>query len=270
MLLLKPLHIVALAGVLIIGACSEDKLTTIQSGQTSQSVIDAAIDQAVANPNRPDADTADDAKRKPGDVLKFAGVKPGDIVVEMEAGGGYYTELLSRAVGLDGQVIMINPAFFDNYMTPETIPNRLGETGERLLNVTLFKTDFDDLPTESGSADVVTWFLGPHELYFYPTPEVNFGDIDKTYAQIFRVLKPGGSFVVLDHSAPAGAPETTGNTTHRIDPMIIKMAAEKAGFVFEAESDVLRNADDDLDAYILDPKVRRQTDRFLHKYRKPN
>ena len=82
-------------------------------------------------------------------------------------------------------------------------------------------------------------------------------------------LKPGGTFVILDHAAPAGSPETTGGAVHRIDPAIVKTLAEAAGFKLVEESDILRNPDDMYDMSVFDPQVRRRTDRFLLKYQKP-
>ena len=227
---------------------------------------EAALAAALASHMRPDEDKADDAARKPGAVLAFAGIAPGMNVFEMEAGGGYYTEIISRIVGPEGSVIMQNPESFDAFLG-DAIPKRLAD--DRLANVRHTKTNFDNLDAEDASADVVTWILGPHEMYFTPSDGVTLGEVGPTYNEVFRVLKPGGSFVVLDHKSAPGSPETTGGTLHRIDPDIVKELAVAAGFVLAEESDVLANADDDYSMSVFDPKVRRNTDRFLHKYTKP-
>ncbi len=221
--------------------------------------------EALANPNRLDEDWADDEMRKPAEVLRFAAVKPGMTVFEMEAGRGYYTELLAYLVGPDGEVVMQSPEEFG--FLREAIEARLADN--RLPNVRLSQTLFDDLDAEDGSVDMVTWFLGPHELYFAPTGVDTLGDVDKAYGEIHRILKSGGTFVILDHAAAPGAPNTTGGTIHRIDPAIVKGLAEDAGFEFVAESNILRNSDDDHTMSVFDPAIRRQTDRFLLKYRKP-
>ena len=225
----------------------------------------AAVEAAIANADRPETDVERDELRKPGDVMAFIGVAPGDTVLEMEAGGGYFTEILPAYVGNEGTVYMQNPAAFDAFLGDSLEPRFA-----RWENVEYVKADFDEIPLESRSVDIVTWFQGPHELWY--TPEGGgklVGNPAASFPEILRVLKPGGSFVVLDHTAPAGAPATTGGETHRIDPQIVRDMAEEAGFVLIAESDLLDNPDDDLDANVFDEKVRGMTDQFLMRFEKP-
>ncbi len=243
--------------VIGLNACSKDR-----TQQGSFTNVHAA---AIANEDRLAGDRADDAFRKPGKVLKFSGIGPGMTVFEMEAGSGYYTELLSHIVGPEGKVIMQNPASFDSFVGDD-VKTRL--LNNRLRNVVLSKTNFDKLDATDNSIDVVTWILGPHELYYKYNGE-SLGDADQTYAQIMRILKPGGTFIVLDHAAPDGAASTTGGTTHRIDPAIVKASAGKNGFELIEQSHALRNADDNREMQVFDPSIRRQTDRFLLKYKKP-
>ena len=209
---------------------------------------------------------ADDALRKPAEVLAFAGVEPGMKVFEMEAGRGYYTEILSRILGPKGSLIMQNPAAFDSFVG-EAVADRLKDG--RLANVRHVKCDFDELKAGDASMDMVTWFLGPHELYFAPAGVDNLGDEDGAYAEAFRILKPGGYFVILDHAARPGAPKSTGGETHRIDPAIVKALAGAAGFELVDQSDLLRNPEDKYELGVFETEVRRKTDRFLLKFRKP-
>ncbi len=264
------------AGMLVVGAalalasCSPQQGTP--AAKTPPASPAAAADStalaraAVANPARPEKDRTDDAARKPATVLAFAGIAPGMTVLEMEAGSGYYTELLSRMVGPKGHVIMQNPAAFDKFLG-ERVAARLA--GGRLPNVRLSKTKFDHLDAPDGSVDVVTWFLGPHELFYTPKGGDSLGDPKTSFAEIFRVLKPGGILVVLDHAAAAGAPSSSGSTLHRIDPAIVKTLAQDAGLVRVDQSSVLANPDDDHSLMVFDPKIRRKTDRFLLKFKKP-
>lgn len=226
----------------------------------------SAIAAAIAHSARPADDLADDASRKPADVLAFAGVEPGMRIFEMEAGRGYYTEILSRAVGPAGAVIIQNPPAFESF-AGAAIDRRLRD--DRLANVQLTRSNFDDLKADDGAVDIVTWFLGPHELYFMPAGVEDLGDETRAYGEIMRVLKPGGYFVVLDHAAPPGAPKSTGGDTHRIDPAIVKTLAGAAGFELVDQSDILRNPNDQYALGVFDLDVRRKTDRFLLKFRKP-
>lgn len=245
------------------GAADEVKVAAEDIGNRG------AVMMAIQGLDRSEADKADDEIRKAAEVLQFTGIMPGMTVLEIEAGGGYYTEILSGMVGENGKVYHQNPAPFDAFMDPKDVEARFGEDGKRLGNVTRIKSNFDVFDVPDNSIDVATWFLGPHELFFTPDDGNTFGSPDASYAEIFRVLKPGGKFIALDHAAAAGAPETTGNSTHRIDPGTVKSRAEAAGLVLTKSSNALANAEDDLEKNVFDPTVRRKTDRFLHMYVKP-
>lgn len=219
----------------------------------------------LTHPDRPADDFEDDRSRMPAEVLAFAGLKQGMTIVEIEAGAGYYTELLSHGVGPEGKVYMQNPLSFDGFFG-DAIKIRLAE--DRLANVQAVRTNFDALTVADNSADIVTWFLGPHELWFRPdgAPEDAFGNPQQAFAEIARVLKPGGSFVVMDHAAPAGAPAESGSDIHRIDPAIVVQLAEAAGFALVDSSDILANPNDDGTVSVFDPSLRRMTNRFIYKF----
>ncbi len=221
---------------------------------------------AVANAGRLEADRAEDERRKPATALQFFQIAPGMTVFEIEAGAGWYTELLSHLVGPDGSVVMQNPAGFRAFVG-EQIDARLKDG--RLANVRQSLSNFDALDSADASIDVVTWVQGPHELYYLPSDGATLGDPDTSYAEIFRILKPGGVFAVIDHSAPPGAPTSTGNTLHRVDRAIVVSMAEKAGFTLEAESDFLANPEDTRTIGVFDPAIRGRTDQFALRFRKP-
>jgi predicted methyltransferase len=222
---------------------------------------------AFAKDDRPESDYEQHEIRKAREVLAFSGIGEGMTVIDMEAGGGMYTEIFSKTVGNDGTVYMQNPPLFDGF-AGDAIKARVADN--RLPNVRQMRTAFDTLPAADGSVDVVTWILGPHELWFYPedAPQGVLGDPDKAFDEIARVLKTGGHFIALDHRAAPGSPPETGGTTHRIDQAIVVEAAAAAGLELVAESDVLTNAEDDYDKNVFDPSVRRRTDRFLLKFEK--
>ncbi|MDZ4760138.1 MAG: class I SAM-dependent methyltransferase [Alphaproteobacteria bacterium] len=265
-LLLAGLSLIALASA----ACSEPAETPAPAPAAEViAPAPAAPDYAalLTAGTRPVADAADDAARKPVEVLAFSKIMPGQTVLEMEAGAGYYTELLSGAVGPSGKVIMQAPAEFEGFYK-DGLAARLLDN--RLANVTFSASHFDKLDAADGTVDVVTWFLGPHEIYFKPENAPNgLGDPAGTYADIFRVLKPGGYFVVLEHAAAAGSGTEVGGTLHRIDPAHVKAAAQTAGFVLDEESPLLANPEDDHTKGVFDESIRRRTDQFLLRYKKP-
>lgn len=260
------------AGLLILAGCASKSDTPLppadappppmmQAGQADE----AAINAAIVDPDRPQTDVERDDLRKPGAVIEFMGLQPGDTVLEMEAGSGYFTQIFSHYVGADGMIYMQNPAAFDAFLG-DSLETRL----DGLDNVDYVKSDFDEMPLEDASVDVVTWFQGPHELWYTPeSGEKLVGNANAAFPEIMRVLKPGGQFIVIDHTAPAGAPKSTGGETHRIDPQIVRDMAEETGFVLIAESDLYENPDDDLNANVFDEKVRGMTDQFLMKFEKP-
>ncbi len=220
----------------------------------------------LAAEDRPEADRALDPMRKPLEVMEFIGLQRGWSVLELEAGDGYYTELFSRAVEPAGVVYMQNPVEFDSFLG-DSVEKRLADN--RLRNVRVLKSDFDEVPINSETAQIITWILGPHELWFQPDnkPE-GFGDPLETFSRLKDMLTPNGQLIVLDHAAAPGTPETSGGTTHRIDPAIIIDLAEQAGLGVYKQSDILRNPEDDYEKPVFDPDVRRKTDRFLISFKR--
>lgn len=234
------------------------------AAETSPPAADYAA--IVASPDRPEADRGSDDNRRPAAVLGLIAPQPGDTILEIEAGGGYFTELFSRAVGPDGKVYMQNPAAFDAFLG-DAVPQRLDG---RLANVDYIRSDFDAFGLPDGSVDIVTWFQGPHELWYRPeNAPAGFGNPERSFAEITRVLKPGGVFVTIDHVAPAGSPPATGGDTHRIDPAIIRRLAEGAGLTFRESSDLLHNPDDSGLTNVFDPAIRGRTDQAILIFERP-
>lgn len=220
------------------------------------------IEALLSHSARPPADRADDAARKPAEVLAFASIAPGDSVLELEAGRGWYSEIVSRIVGSEGLLIAHYPPEF-TYGGP-AFKERTDAGGLRNTRITV--SHFDKLDVGDASVHRVLWFLGPHELYYTPKDSPGLGDVAATYREIARVLKPGGEFIAMDHAAEPGAPTTTGQTIHRIDPAHVIAAAEAAGLKLVGRSDILANPDDDRTAMVFNPTVRRRTDQFLFRF----
>jgi predicted methyltransferase len=217
----------------------------------------------LSSPARSEADKKDDEARKPAAVLEFAQIRPGDTVLEMEVGRGWMTDILAAAVGPTGKVITQNPPEF-TYSGPALATRR---AAGRLPNVEETTSHFDELKVADHSVDKVLWVLGPHELYFKPPNSNGLGDPVKTFAEIKRVLKPGGKLVIMDHAADAGAPASIAQTLHRIDPALAMKMATDAGFKVEAKSDILANPSDDRTKPVFNNTIRRHTDQFLWRFK---
>jgi len=222
---------------------------------------------AVQNQGRSNADRTLDAGRKPAAVLEFFGIAPGMDVLDMFSGGGYYTEMLSNVVGSEGSVIAHSNQAYAQFVGEEAT-NRYAN--DRLPNVKILMAENDALEMPNGAFDAVMMVLAYHDIY-YISPENGWPRIDgpALVAELFDALRPGGFVGVVDHYASAGSPRETGNTLHRIDPQIVIEEMEAAGFVLEARSDVLRNMSDDHTLHMGAPEIRRQTDRFVFRFRKP-
>lgn len=234
-------------------------LAVSANAQSSADLVAAAL----AHGDRPSADAADDGRRMPLEVLSFAGIGSGMNVLDMEAGGGYYTEIMSRTVGASGSVTMQNPPAFESF-TGDADDNRAAS----LANVTLTITNFDELAVPDNSMDLVTWILGPHELWFFPAENVSLGDPEKAFQEIARVLKPGGRFLAIDHHAAADSGPEVGGTLHRIREDIVREHATAAGLNVIRSSNLHVNENDPLDNGVFDPSIQGKTSKFVVLYEK--
>jgi predicted methyltransferase len=228
----------------------------------------SAIPVSIASKDRPKEDIEQDAWRKPDVVLEYLGVKPGMRALDYLAAAGYYSELISRIVGLKGGVIVYNNPRYANFVG-DKLPQRFANN--RLPNAQVVTLPTKDLKLVPNSLDVVLFVQSYHDLYWHPKEDLEpFGDPIKITTDLFRALKPGGVVVVLDHSAKAGEkPKNTADIFHRIDPQVVKDDFVRAGFVFDSESKALRQPDDTLTKSVFDPAVRHKTDQFMFRFRKP-
>jgi predicted methyltransferase len=227
----------------------------------------ANIRTAVDAPSRPAQDRALDAGRRPDQMLAFFGIKSGMKVGELFAGGGYTTQLLSAAVGPDGTVYAQNPVF-----PPER--KQIGDAFQarlknpQLKNVAAISKSYDAddlLGAPDGSLDAVVTNMNYHDLVLFKA------DREKINGAVFKALKPGGEYCVVDHSARAGS-GANDVKLHRIDEDFVISEVEKAGFKLAAASSALRHPEDDR-TWVTNPKgagARRGTsDRFMLKFVKP-
>ena len=221
---------------------------------TSDADQRAAAERVIANPIRTEQDRKTDAARKPIDFILFAGVRPGMRVLDVSAGGGYTSQLLALAVGPGGTVYAQTPR------PGETLTKRLADHPQS--NLVLVTRPFDDLvPEDAPKLDLVTLVLNYHDISYLPV------DRARMNARIFAALKPGGRYVIVDHSGRPGTGITEGRTLHRIDEAVVRDEVRKAGFVLDAEGDFLRNPADARDDSSGQPRV--PTDKFVLRFVKP-
>ncbi len=232
------------------------------------SELPAHIKSALTHPDRPAEDLTRDVGRKPGEILTFAGLKEGMTVVDVNSAGGYYTEILSRAVGETGKVYAQNDPTYRSYLTTEQMEKRYGSG--RLPNVSVLDTPSDPITAEPNTIDLITIMLAFHD-YYYKTEarNNNHADVDSVVASLFAITKPGGHVVVIDHVGPDEGDPDLWNTLHRISPKLTQQLFERAGFKLVKTSNALENPNNPSDLSPFDPKFRGQTNRFIHLYQKP-
>ena len=243
--------IAAAAGVVLVGAAASAAPVTKQR-----------VDAAVADPGRPDTDRAMDGARHPAELLTLLRFKPGATVADIWP-GDYWDRLFSDVVGSGGKVYAVHLPEADEaekLTTPAAGSMPLAGHANVVAVVTPANTL--TLPTR---ADVIWIRQNYHDLY---DPFMGPVDVPAFNKAVYRALKPGGRFVVIDHVAPAGSKLASTNTTHRIDPAVVKADMAAAGFRFVGESDVLRNPADPHTAKVFDPSVRGHTDQFVYVFQR--
>lgn len=226
--------------------------------------VPANIAAALADKARPEADVKRDAARHPAEMLAYAGVKPGDKVVDFMMGGGYFTDILSPAVGPKGRVYAYQSAEFIAFRAAYGDEQKQAVAGR--ANTVALTAPLSAVGLPDG-LDLVLTVQNYHDMHLKAFPA---GTAASVNAQVFKALKPGGVYLVVDHAALAGAPITVADTLHRIDPAMVKTEVEAAGFKFEGESPLLREPADPRTALVFDAAIRGKTDQFIYKFRKPN
>jgi predicted methyltransferase len=221
---------------------------------------------AIADPGRPAADTERDANRKPAATLEFAGIAPGLKIAELLPGGGYFTRIMSKAVGSSGHIYALVPAPSPD--APANTPDFAARVkalaaDPNYSNVSVVVEPFGQLKTPV-PVDMVWTSQNYHDLHNLPGL-----DLVVFNQMVFEALKPGGIYFILDHATEAGAGVSETATLHRIDPETVKREVLAAGFEFVGSSNILRQPGDPHTAKVFDPAVRGRTDQFILKFRKP-
>jgi len=212
----------------------------------------AHIAAAVAAADRPAADKARDATRKPAAMLEFAEVKPGQSVAELLPGAGYFTRIFSTAVGPKGVVYGVT---FGDGAPVKAIAATPGHANVSFV-------PYAGTFTVPAPVDLVWTSQNYHDAY--NRDPAGAEALDKA---AFAALKPGGTYIVLDHKAVPGVGDP--KALHRIDPAVVKAQVLAAGFQYVGESNALANPADPHDVGVRDASVAGKTDQFILKFRKP-
>jgi predicted methyltransferase len=246
-------------------ACTLPLAVLAQEPASGTSAATPGYITAAINDSARAADRKDDARRQLAAVMTFTGVKPGDSVLELVPGSGYWTRVFSAVVGPNGHVYTVWPNEMAKFSAKSYANWQSLAATPHYKNVTLLKEPaaFLTVPQKVDIAFTSQNYHDYHDPFMGPVDMLNF---DK---QVYDALKPGGVFVVIDHVAPAGSGASDTNTLHRIDPMLVKKEVEAAGFKFDGESNALRNPKDTHSLKVFDKSIRGHTDQFIYRFRKP-
>jgi predicted methyltransferase len=235
-----------------------------QASNLHSGAISVTVAKAVNDPAR-QADKANDARRRITAVMMFAQVKPGQKVLELIPGSGYFTRVFSALVGPTGHVYTVWPNEYAKEDADDVAGSQKLATDPHYANVSVLTQPANQL-SAPGPVDVVFTSQNYHDY-----PDKFMGKVDPAVLnkQVFAALKPGGLWVIIDHVAPAGSGMADTDTLHRIDPAIVKQQVEAAGFVFDGENNALRNPADPHTIKVFDKSIRGHTDQFIYRFRKP-
>jgi len=214
----------------------------------------------VAAPDRSDADRNTDKRRDPLKLLNFIGVEEGMKVLDMEAGGGYTTELLARAVGPNGVVYAQDSAEVIERQVKDKFDLRAQKPAMKGV-IHVIRNYDDPLPPDVRDLDLITFFFAYHDMTYM---QVDRAEMNR---KLFAALKRGGNLLIADHSAKAGDGASVGKTFHRIEEGVLRKEVEAVGFKLVAEGDFLRHPEDARDAIVF--RAPTPVDEFVLKYQKP-
>ncbi|MDV3258396.1 MAG: methyltransferase [Sphingomonas sp.] len=234
---------------------------------TAASAQPADVAAAVAaTGSRTEANVKLDESRKPVEVLGYLGLEPGMRVLDMFGANQYWAEILAPAVGPNGFVTVWQPSQFLNDKRRASF----AEFAARQKNVLLINSPFERPAIGENAYDFILMNLDYHDVYWEST-ERNIPRMEPSewLRRLYAAARPGAVVGIIDHVAqPGGDTRETVEKLHRIDPELVRADFERAGFLLEGSSDLLRNSADDHSLNVFDDKIRGRTDRFFFKFRK--
>lgn len=256
--------LIAAVATLALAACGQSTEAPSPAAPAEVSADAPNIVAALADSRRAAEESARDGARHAAETLAFARIESGDRVADIFPGGGYWTRLFAVAVGDAGRVYpTIRP---DGVAGEYELP--VVAVAAQYPNAVMARVPYDALAFPE-PLDVIFTAQNYHDLAI---ASYNLGDRNAMNASAFAALKPGGIYVIIDHSAVDGAAlqtEDNDATLHRIDQATVRSEVEAAGFVFDGESPALRNAADTRTVSVFDPSIRGSTDQFMMRFRKP-
>ncbi len=215
-----------------------------------------AIARAVAEPTRPAEDVARDVKRLPAGTLAFLDVRPGFKVADYIANSGYFTRLLADVVGPRGRVYAVELKEIVGFKNVAKGYAALEAWAPSHPNVTVTTVPIKDSLAFPEKLDLFWIAQNYHDLH---DKFLGPADVPEFNRKVFAALKPGGSYVVLDHSATPDASDDVTETLHRIQRARVIREVTAAGFVMVAESDLLANAQNSRTKEVFDNSIRGST-----------
>jgi predicted methyltransferase len=243
-------------------------MTVMLAGASPTAATPRAADiaAAITSPGRSADNVKLDASRKPAELLSFLGLRRGMRVADMFGVNHYWAEIFATAVGPKGQVVVWEPSQFYR----DKAAADFAAFAAKRPNVAIVTSPFAVPALAPRSIDVMMINLDYHDVYWQSakygiTPMVP----DQWLKPVFAAMKPGAIVGVIDHVGPAGDTRAIVDKLHRIDPATVRADFERAGFVLDGESAILRNPADDHHLLVFDPAIRGQTDRFVYRFKRP-
>ena len=265
------------AAALLLSSCNDDKSKDSASAEavSEPAVGETQIDEesiqtgevtadpiamALLDSGRSQEARDRDAGRKPGQVLRFAQIEPGQTVVDIASSNDYYAPILSKVLGPEGKLIMVEPKRLEEFFPQAIDAAAAYAAADDTDNITSIRVNLDEIAFDEPVDRVL------NILYYHDTV---WSGVDRAAMNkaIYDALKPGGYYLIIDHAAKAGAGDEVTNDLHRIDPAVVIPEIEAAGFVLAKQSDILANPDDPKDGGVFG-EMRGKTDRFVYLFQK--
>ncbi len=240
----------------------------------AQTISEQDVLAVMEDPTRLAADRERDLRSKPQRVIPQLNLQAGDRVLDIFGSGGYYSDLLARVVGVEGEAILHNNQGFEQWGF-NVLQDRFDNGLPR--NVSLLRRTGINLDLPPASVDAALIVMALHDLYVIPkrydgekyVPVGPAANVAYFYEQLLVALKPGGRFVVVDHAGEPGMELEATTDLHRIDEAFLKSELEGNGFRYLHSESALRNPDDDRTRIVFDEDLQGRTDRFVLVFEKP-